>query len=171
MRRFNELSNNRQVCLVHQLNSESSAILGRSFSLTQSGLNVSGLLNTQATTVTIQTKLGYAFPLNTDYQSSENLKKFKVTECPLHNNQDCMLKRINELKSCKKVVSMKSETSDVLSSCSNFPERSIDIELAVNKPVLPEIEDLKGKISDKELDSLRAVLNRTRTFFQSIKLT
>ena len=52
---------------------------------------------------------------------------------------------------------MKSETDDVLSSCSNFPERpTAETELAANKPVLPEIEHLKGKISDKELESLSA---------------
>ena len=55
---------------------------------------------------------------------------------------------------------MKSETEDGLSSCSNFLERSTETELASNKPVLPEIEHLKGKLSDEELDSLRAVLNR-----------
>ena len=71
MRNLNELSNDRQVCLVLNPNSKSSAILGRSFSLTQSGLCVSVLLNTEATTVTIQRgkKLGYALPLNTDFQS------------------------------------------------------------------------------------------------------
>ena len=52
---------------------------------------------------------------------------------------------------------MKSETKDGLSSCSNFPGRPTDTELAANKLVLPEIEHLKGKISDKEVDSLRAV--------------
>ena len=31
------------------------------------------------------------------------------------------------------------------SSCSNFPERPTETELAANKPVLPEIEHLKGK--------------------------
>ena len=67
MRNLNELSNDRQVCLVPNPNSKSSAISGRTFSLTQSGLCVSGLLNTKATTVTIQRgkKLGYALPLNT----------------------------------------------------------------------------------------------------------
>ena len=91
MRNLNELSNDRQVCLVPNPNSKSSAILGRSFSLTQSGLCVSVLLNTEATTVTIQRgkKLGYALPLNTDFQSVENLKKFDVTKCPLHANQEC----------------------------------------------------------------------------------
>ena len=49
-----ELSNDRQVCQVPNPNSKSSAILGRNFSLTQSGLCVSVLLNTKATTVTIQ---------------------------------------------------------------------------------------------------------------------
>ena len=67
MRKLNELSNDRQMCLVPNLNSKSSAILGRSFSLTQSVLSV--LLNTEVTTVTIQRgkKLGYALPLNTDF--------------------------------------------------------------------------------------------------------
>ena len=104
MRNLNELSNDRQVCLVPNPNSKSSAILGRSFSLTQSGLCVSVSLNTEATTVTLQRgkKLGYTLPLNTDFQSVENLKKFDVTNCLLHANQECILKRINELKSSKK---------------------------------------------------------------------
>ena len=171
MRNLNELSNDRQVCLVPNPNSKSSAILGRSFSLTQSGLCVSVLLNTEATTVTIQRgkKLGYALPLNTDFQSVENLKKFDVTKCPLHANQECIMKRLNELKSSRKLFSMKSETDDGLSSCSNFPERPTEAELAANKPVLPEIEHLKGKISDKELDSLRAVLNRNADVFSKHK--
>ena len=162
IRNLNEISNDRQVCLVPNPNSKSSAVLGRGFSLTQSGLCVSVLLNTEATTVTIQRgkKLGYAFPLNTDFPSVENLKKFDVTKCPLHANQECILKRIKELKSSKKLSSMKSETDDGLSSCSIFPQRPTETELAANKHVLPEIEHLKGKISDKELDSRRAVLNR-----------
>ena len=53
---------------------------------------------------------------------------------------------------------MKSETDDELSNCSNFPERPTDPKLAGNRPVLLEIEHLKGKISDKKLDSRRAVL-------------
>ena len=44
MRNLNELSNDRQVCLVPNPNSKSSANLGGSFSLTQSGLCVSVLL-------------------------------------------------------------------------------------------------------------------------------
>ena len=177
MRNLNELSNDRQVCLVPNPNSKSSAILGRSFSLThsltQSGLCVSVLLSTEASTVTIQRgkKLGYALPLNTDFQSVENLKKFDVTKCPLHANQECIMRRVNELKPSRKLFSMKSETDDGQSSCSNVPERPTEAELAANKPVLPEIEHLKGKISDKELDSLRAVLNRNADIFRSIRPT
>ena len=54
MRNSNELSYNRQLSLVPNPNSKSSATLGRSVSVTQSGLCVIVLLNTQATTVTIQ---------------------------------------------------------------------------------------------------------------------
>ena len=125
MRYLNDLCNDRQVCLAPKPNSKSSAILGRSFSFTQSGLCVSVLLNTEATTVTIQRgkKLGYALPLSTEYQNVENFKKYEVTECPLHANQECIINRLNELKFFKKLFPMKSETDDELSNCSNFPER------------------------------------------------
>ena len=97
------------------------------------------------------------------------LAKFDVTKCPLRANSECIMKRVNELKSSRKLFSMKSETDDGLSSCSNFPERPTETELAANKPVLPEIEHLKGKISDKELDSLRAVLSRNADVFSKHK--
>ena len=97
------------------------------------------------------------------------MKKIDVTKCPLHANQECILKRVTELKSSRKLFSMKSETDDGLSSCSNYPERPTETELAANKPVLPEIEHLKGKTSDKELDSLRAVLSRTADVFSRHK--
>ena len=79
------------------------------------------------------------------------------------------MRRVNELKFSRKLFSMKSETDDGLSSCSNFPERPREAELAANQPVLPEIEHLKGKISYKELDSLRAVLNRNAEVFSKHK--
>ena len=84
-------------------------------------------------------------------------------------NQDCILKRVNELKLSRKLFSMKSETDEGLPSCSNFPERPTETELAANRPVLPEIEHLKGQISDKELDSLRAVLSRNADLFSKHK--
>ena len=65
---------------------------------------------------------------------------------------------------------MKSETDDGRFNCSNFPERPTEKELASNMPFLTEIEHLKGKISDKELDSLRAVLNRNADLFSKHKV-
>ena len=64
---------------------------------------------------------------------------------------------------------MKPETDDALFSSSKFPERQIDTELAANNSVLPEIEHLKCKISDKELDSLREVLKRNAEIFSNHK--
>ena len=83
------------------------------------------LLNTLDTEVSIQRgkKLGYALPMSTDYKETQNLKKHSVKDCPYHANKDKILKRINEFKSFNKLFSMKSETDDGLSSCSNFPER------------------------------------------------
>ena len=46
---------------------------------------------------------------------------------------------------------MKSDTDDGLSSCSTFPERSSSYEMESDKPVLPEIEHLKGKIGELQL--------------------
>ena len=45
------------------------------------------------------------------------VKIFDVTKCPLHANQECVLKRISELKFSEKLFSMKLETDDGLSSC------------------------------------------------------
>ena len=122
MRNLNSLSDSKQVCLVPNPNSQSSVILGRSFSVTRNGLCVSVLLNTLDTTVSIQRgkKLGYALPMRTDYEETQNLKKYSVKDCPYHANKDKILKRINELKSIHKLFSMKSETDDGLSSCSIF---------------------------------------------------
>ena len=67
MKNYNELSDNKQVCIVPNPNSQSAAVLGRSFSITKSGLCVSVLLNTLDTLITIQRgrKLGYALPVKT----------------------------------------------------------------------------------------------------------
>ena len=112
-------------------------------------------------------KLGFALSLSTEYWSVENFKKNELTECPIDANKDCILKRISELKSSKKLFSTKSETDDALSSCSNFPERPTETELASE---LAEIEQLKGKLSDKEVHSLRAVLGRNADVFRNTRL-
>ena len=54
MRNFNSLSDGKQVCLVPYPKSQSSKVLGRSFSVTQTGLCASVFLNTLDTTVSIQ---------------------------------------------------------------------------------------------------------------------
>ena len=54
--------------------------------------------------------------------------------------------------------SLKSETNDGLSSSSNFPERPTLDEMQSDKPVLPEIEHLRGKITDEQLEAIKDVL-------------
>ena len=161
-RNLNLLSDGKQVCLVPNPNSQSSVILGRSFSVTRNGLCVSVLLSTLDTTVSIQRakKLGYALPMRTEYEETQNLKRYSVKDSPYHANIDKIFKRINELESIHKLFSVKSETDDGLSSCSNFPERPSSYELESDKPVLPEIEHLKGKIGEGDFELLREVLNR-----------
>ena len=143
-RNLNSLSDRKQVCLVPNPNSLISVILGRSFSVTRNGLCVSGLLNTLGTTVSIQRgkNFGNALPMRTDYEETQNLKKYDVKDCPYDANMDIILKRINEFHSIHNLLSMKSETDDGLSSCSNFQERPASYELESEKPVLPEIEHL-----------------------------
>ena len=116
MRKLNSLSDRKQVCLVPNPNSQSSVILGRSFSVTQNGLCVFVLLNTLDTTVSIQRgkKLDYALPMRTDYEETQNLKRYKVKDCPYQANKDKIFKRSNELKSIHKLFSLKSETDDGL---------------------------------------------------------
>ena len=163
MRNLNSLSDSKQVCLVPNPNSQSSVILGRSFSVTRNGLCVSDLLNTLDTTVSIQLgkKLGYALPMRTDYEETQNLKK--------HSVKDKILKRVNDLKSIHKLFSMKSETDYGLSSCSNFPERPSSYELESDKPVLPEKEHLKGEIGEGDFEKLRDLLNRNADVFSKQK--
>ena len=131
-------------------NSQSSVILCWSFLVTRNGLCFSVLLNTLDTTVSIQRrkKLGYALPMRTDYEETQNLKRHSVKDCPYHNNKDKILKRINKNKSIHKFFSMKSKTDDGLLSCSNFPERPSSYEIESDKPVLPKIEHLKRKIGE-----------------------
>ena len=88
------------------------------------------------------------------------MKKHSVKDCPYYANKDKILKRVKELKSIHKLFSMKSETDDGLSSCSIFPERPSSYELESDKPVLPEIEHLKGKIGEGDFENLRDLQNR-----------
>ena len=124
MRNLNSLSDSEQVCLVPNPNSQSSVILRRSFSVTRNGLCASVLLNTLDTSFTIQrgNKLDYDLPMKTDYEETQNLKRYSVKDCPNHAVKDEILKGIDEVKSINKLFSVRSETDDGLSSCSDFPE-------------------------------------------------
>ena len=82
------------------------------------------------------------FHMKTDYEETHNLKRYIVKDCPNHADKDKILKRIDEFKSINKQFSMKSETDDGLSSCSNFPECPSSYELESDTPVLPEIKPL-----------------------------
>ena len=160
MKNYNELSDNKQVCIVPNPNSQSAAVLGRSFSITKSGLCVSVLLNTLDTPITIQRgrKLGYALPVKTRYEMTENSKQIEVVDCPNHRDKICILRRLKKIKGSSGLVkSLKSETDDGLSSCSNFPERPTLDEMQSDKPVLPEIEYLRGKLTDEQLEAIKDI--------------
>ena len=67
---------------------------------------------------------------------------------------------------------LKSETDDGLSSCSNFLERPTLEDLEMDKPVLPEMEYLRGKVTDEQLEAIRDVLDRNEdVFFRKIRQT
>ena len=67
------------------------------------------------------------------------------------------------------VKSLKSETDDGLLSCSSFPEKPTPEELDGDKPVLPEIEHIKGKVTDEQLEVIKDLLDRNQDVFRDIK--
>ena len=161
-RNLNSLSDSQQVFMVPNSHSKSSVVLCRSFSITRSGLCVSVSWNTLGTTNSTQRgrKLVFDLPMRTDNEETSNLEKFHVKDCSFHADRNLFLKRIIELKSLKKRFSMRSETDDGLSCCSNFPDHTSSYELESSKSVLPEIEHLRAKIGELEFKSLKKVLNR-----------
>ena len=83
--------------------------------------------------------------MKTRYEMIENVKENKVLECPNHRDKICILRRLKKIKdSSGPVKSLKSDTDDGLLSCLNFPERPTLKEMKMDKPVLPEIEHLRG---------------------------
>ena len=83
-------------------------------------------------------KLGYALPVKTRYKMTENVKENEVLDCPNHRDKIWILRRLKKIKCSSGLVkSLKPETGDGLSSCSNFPERLTPEELEIDKPVLP----------------------------------
>ena len=172
MKNYNEISDNKQECIVPNPNSQSAAVLGRSFSITKSGLCVSVLLNTLDIPITIQRgrKLLFALPVKTRYEMTENPQQNEVIDCPNHTDKICILKRLKEIKGSSGLVkSLKSGTDDRLSSYSNFPERPTLDEMQRDKPVLSEIEHLRGKITDEQLEAIKDVLERNEDVFSKHK--
>ena len=172
LKNYNELSDNKQVCIVPNPNSQSAAVLGRSFSITKSGLCVSVLLNTLDIPITIQRgrKLGYALPVKTRYEMTEKPKQNEVIDCPHHRDKICILRRLKKIKGSSGLVkSLKSETDDGLLSCSNFPERPTLDDIQRDKPVLPEIEHLRGKITDEQLEAIKVELEWNEDVFSKPK--
>ena len=100
MNNYNELSDNKQLCIVPNPNSQSAAILGRSFSITKSGLCVSVLSKSLDIPITIQRgrKLGYALPVKTRYEMTENMKENEVLDCSNHRDKICILRRLKKTK-------------------------------------------------------------------------
>ena len=100
MKNYNKLSDNKQVCIVPNPKSRSAANLGRSFSITKSGLCVSALLNTLDIPITIQRgrKLGYALPVKTPYEITEYVNEKEFLDCPKHRDKICILRRLKKIK-------------------------------------------------------------------------
>ena len=129
-------------------------------------------MNTLDIPITIQKgrKLGYALPVKTRYEMTENVKEYEVLDCPNHRNKICILRRLKNLKDSSDLVkSLKSQTDDGLSSCSKFPERPTLEEMEMNKLVLPEIEDWRGKVTDEQLEAIRDVLEQNEDNFSKHK--
>ena len=101
---------------------------------------------------------------------SENVKDNEVLECPNHRDKVCILRRLKKIKDSSGLVkSLQSDTDDGLSSCSNFPERPKLEEMEMDKPVLPEKEHLRGKVTDEQPEAIKDVLERNEDVFSRHK--
>ena len=75
---------------------------------------------------------------------TENSKQNDVVDCPNHRDKICILRRLKKIKGSSGLVkSIRSETDDGLSSCSNFPEWPTLDGMQSDKPVLSKIEHLR----------------------------
>ena len=110
------------------------------------------------------------YQFKTRYEN--NLKTQNKMKLLIVLSQDkiCILRRLQRIKDSSSLIkSLKSETDDGLSSCSNFPERPTLDEMQTDKPVLPEIEHLRGKLKDEQLEAIKDVLERNEEVFQGIR--
>ena len=98
--------------------------------------------------------------MKTRYEMTENVKGNEVLDGPIHRDKNCILRRLKKIKCSSDLVkSLKSETDDGLSSSSDFPERLTLEKLGMDKPVLPEYEHLKGKVTYEQLEAIKDVLD------------
>ena len=92
---------------------------------------------------------------------TENVKENEVLQCPNHRDKICILRRLKKIKDSSGLIkSLKSDTQDGLSSCSNFSERPLLEEMEMDKTVFPEIEHLRGKVTDEQLEAIKDVLEQ-----------
>ena len=101
---------------------------------------------------------------------TENAKENELLDCPNHRDKICIWRRLKKIKYSPGLVkSIKSETGDGVSICSNFSERPTLEELEMDKPVLPEIEHLRGKVTDEQLEAIKDLLDRNQDVFSKHK--
>ena len=101
---------------------------------------------------------------------TENQKQNEVVDCPNHRDKFCFLRRLKKIKGSSGLVKSPVSKTDVgLSSCSNFPERPTLDEMQSDKPVLPEIDHLRGKLTDEQLEAIKDVLERNEEVFSRHK--
>ena len=80
---------------------------------------------------------------------AKNVKENEVPDCPNHKEKICILSRLKKKISSGLVNSLRSKRDDGLLSCSNFPVTPTPEDLEMDKPVLPETEHLRGKLTDE----------------------
>ena len=108
--------------------------------------------------------------MKTRYEMTENVKENEFLDYPNHRDKICILRRLKKIKDSSSLVkSLKSETDDGISSYSNFRERQTPEELEMDKPVLPEIEHLRGKVTDEQLEAIKDVLEWNEDVFSKHK--
>ena len=96
IKNYIERSDNNQVCIVPNPNSQKIAVLGRFFWITKSDLCFSVLLNTLDILITISRgrKLRYALPAKTYYEMTENVKEIEIIDM----DTICLLRRLKKIK-------------------------------------------------------------------------
>ena len=111
-------------------------------------------------------KLVYALPEKTRYEMTEKVKENEVLDYSNHGDKNCILRKLKKTKDLSSLVeSLKSETHKGVSSWSNFSERPTLEELETDKPVLLEIEHLRGKVTVEQLEVNEDVLYLNQDVF------